>query len=154
MICKVRKLLVVIALVCSHSVIAEQAEFPTGITVHEGLRNTVPVTVTSDSELVRKQTSKSGKTAKASTGKPARQAGRIEKPGSLRKPRVKDVESVQQEPEVIHLDQAGQQTDVVNTTDRFVFRDVTQRNGGNNISAAELAKRKNAIDRLRHGAGI
>ena len=153
MINKTRKLLFVIALVCSQSVIAEQAEFPAGITVHKGLRNTGPVTVTSDSELVKKQTSKS-KTAKVSTGKPARQSGRIERPGSLRKPQAKDVKSVQQEPEVIHLDQAGQQTDVVNTTDRFVFRDVTQRNGGNNISAAELAERKNAIDRLRHGAGI
>ena len=154
MIYKARKLLFVIALVSSHSVIAEQAEFPTGIIVHKGLRNTGPVTVTSDSELVKKQTSKSKKTAKISKGKPGRQSGKLERPASLRKPRAKDVKSVQNEPEVIHLEQAGQQADVVNTTDRFVFRDITQRNGGNNISAAELAKRKNAIDRLRHGAGI
>jgi hypothetical protein len=154
MIYKARKLVFIIAFVCSSSVVAEQVEFPTGITVQKRLRNSGPVTVTSDSELVKKQSSKSKKTAKGSTGIPVKQSARTDRAGSSRKLRAKKVKNVQLEPEVIHLDQASQDADVVNTTDRFLFRDITQRNGTNDVSAADLAKRKNTIERLRHGAGI
>lgn len=152
MIYNARKLIFIITLVCSHSVTAEQVEFPAGITVQKRLHNTAPVTVLSDSELVKKQSSKSKKSGKAGTEQSVKRLQRIQKP--LRNPRVNDVINVQQKPEVIHLDQSEQMTDVVNTSDRFLFRDITQRNGANNISAAELAKRKNIIERLRHGAGI